>query len=482
MGNQIYLFMGNGSEKTAKLAKNESIKLKVFFHGILNEETKLLPGAYHTSIYDFNFFKLTSIIEKNKIKVFCLGDIEYSDLYDFYQTQNFLAELSLITTVTYLKPDVKNDFIKILFSNKAICTMPWTSTYQSSIFTASCCQQDLVSNYNVEKIKTSMLNNIKPIECRKCYELEDRNAISPRLSYSAEWSQRLNIKNIKDLISYNKIKFFDIRLDNTCNLMCRTCNPQSSNLIEKEYIELKWHDPSCKVQEASIHYTDEQLIEGERFYFAGGEPTWHPDFLKTLDRLDNLNRNDANIIINTNAAKFPKKLISKFKKFTNLVFTISYDGLADKLKYIRWPIKWEEFCHNLKIFQSLTNKPFHFNCVISIYNISSCFEMIKWIEDNYPTSSIDFTILTTPDILQAKYFPDKNLALDQLSKIKTLSYYSANKIFASKIQLMENLIVNQNLDKITLLKFFQFNDMLDKSRQCRLSDYIPELEKCRKYL
>ena len=37
-----------------------------------------------------------------------------------------------------------------------------------------------------------------------------------------------------------------------------------------------------------------------------------------------------------------------------------------------------------------------------------------------------------------------------------------------------------NID--TLKTFFEFNDTLDKSRNIKLVDYIPELEECRKLI
>ena len=35
-------------------------------------------------------------------------------------------------------------------------------------------------------------------------------------------------------------------------------------------------------------------------------------------------------------------------------------------------------------------------------------------------------------------------------------------------------------DAVLLKKFFEFNDKMDRARDSRLGDYIPELEDCRK--
>ena len=42
--------------------------------------------------------------------------------------------------------------------------------------------------------------------------------------------------------------------------------------------------------------------------------------------------------------------------------------------------------------------------------------------------------------------------------------------------------MNKNTSRNKLKKFFEYNDILDKSRSSKLGDYIPELEACRKYI
>lgn len=478
---KIYLFLGNGSEKTGKKALIRSKILKLMFHGVLDENTEIISGAYHTSIYDINFFKLKKIVDDYDIKLICLGDKDYTNEYDFYLTQNFLAEEALIRDVEYLDESIKNDFVKLLFDNKSLCVMPWIGIHQDGNKVDSCCIQITDQNYDVAVVKKNMLDNKKPKECRECYLIEDGNSISNRVLLSSEWSQRLNIKTIEDLNNSNKIEYFDFRLDNTCNLMCRTCNPQNSSLIEKEYSKIGLYT-GIPINKKTSFFNDDQLKNGKRFYFAGGEPLWHPDFLKTLEQLEGLGLLDADIQINTNAAKIPKKVIDIFKKFSNLFFIVSFDGFEDKLTYIRWPNKWDLFCENVKILSELSEKPLQFNCVISLYNITNCYSMLKWIEDNYENSVLSFTILTYPVFQQAKFFPDKALALSEIEKLKTLKRFFNDEVFVSKVALLENLIKVQELDTKTLEEFFKFNDLLDTSRNCKLSDYIPELDKCRQYI
>lgn len=477
----IFLFIGNGSEKSGTKALIKSNALKVSFHGVLDEHTVLQSGAYHTSVYDINFLKLKKIVRKYNINLICLGDKDYDNEYDFYFTQNFLAEESLENPVKYLDKSVANTFIKTLFENKSICIMPWMAIHQDGNKIDSCCIQMSDNNYNLDSVKKLMLEDKKPKECDICYKLEKGNYISSRITQSNEWSQRLGIKTADDLEAINGVKYFDFRLDNTCNLMCRMCNPNNSNLIKNEYIKIGLYKGS-KLNKKTKLLDEHQLKSGQRFYFAGGEPLWHPDFLSTLEQFERLDLLDADIQINTNASKIPKKVIDILQKFSNLLFIISFDGYKDKLTYIRWPIKWDLFCENVEVLNKLSNKPLQFNCVISLYNISNCYDMLKWLEDTYNDAQLSFTILTDPGFQQAKFFPNKQIALKEIEKLKSLKRYSTDEVFVSRVNALENLVIQQELDIKILKEFFEFNDKLDKSRNCLLKDYIPELEECRKLI
>jgi hypothetical protein len=90
--------------------------------------------------------------------------------------------------------------------------------------------------------------------------------------------------------------------------------------------------------------------------------------------------------------------------------------------------------------------------------------------------------LSDPNILEPWNFPDKQLALKNLNKIKTLKTYQQNQIFKSKIDGIITQLENTNVDLIKLTEFFEFNDKLDQSRGIRLADYLPDLDNCRRYL
>lgn len=476
--NDTIICIGAGSEKSAHKAEVLAKKYNKDFHFVYDGGAPA-TGVYHTSVYDCN---LKNLLEITNVSFVYLDDAanEYADEYDFYNTGMFVSQAnSQGFYVEYSDESYKNEFYNVIASNKAICIMPWIAIHKTNWGDNSCCIQ--TSFEPIEVIKNKMLAGEEHNTCSTCYNQEKQNAVSLRLTSSAYWSQRLNIKNLNDLSAQKDIKYFDLRLSNKCNAMCRSCGPGSSNLIDKEYHILGFIPE--RIGTTSTHFiTNEQILSASRLYFAGGEPLVHEDFLTTLEYLKKENNLDMDIFVNTNASVIPERMIDAVKDFTDIKFVISTDGIGNQLTYIRWPIKWGKFSENVEVLNQLAKTKLHFNVVISIYNIARCYETFKWITDNYPKASIDATVLVDPYIQQPKFFPNKTLALENIQKMKTLHLYENDKVFASKVRMLEQQLLETNIDTATLKKFFEFNDALDKSRNAYLKDFIPELEECRKYV
>ena len=78
-------------------------------------------------------------------------------------------------------------------------------------------------------------------------------------------------------------------------------------------------------------------------------------------------------------------------------------------------------------------------------------------------------------------FPDRNLILESLVRIRQLKCYRNDLLLQSFIDgIIMHYDKNFKLDLEKLDAFFEFNDKLDQSRNIKLADYIPELEAARK--
>ena len=87
-----------------------------------------------------------------------------------------------------------------------------------------------------------------------------------------------------------------------------------------------------------------------------------------------------------------------------------------------------------------------------------------------------------PPHQQFNAFPNKEIVLNDLNLLTKTNSYVVDNSFKSKVDYYINEMSKLEINIETLVSFFEYNDALDKSRNIKLQDYIPELEECRKYI
>ena len=176
-------------------------------------------------------------------------------------------------------------------------------------------------------------------------------------------------------------------------------------------------------------------------------------------------------MLNESCVSFPKK-----------EFVVSLDGYDQINKYIRWPSNWKSIIANIKKLYSITPK-ISFSVTVSMWNVTNLSQLISFLntEFNRPIIFLNEAVRGGDDYSSPFNFPNKKLALDDLNSMKTYSNYNVD-IFKNKLDYFISNIEKTEIDLIELAKFFAYNDALDKSRNVKLIDYIPELEACRSYI
>ena len=476
--------IGNGTEYADSLAQDISLLHGLPYHGVFDNNTILAPGVYHTSIYDIKLQELKDVINFNNVLITVL-DIPataYTDVDDYYTTINLAHGVEQIATVDFINPAMSNPAKQLVTTNKSICIMPFVSIFKKEDKIKSCCFMEnnkflQQTTIDIDKVKQQMIDGVRADVCKYCYNLDDQNVISPRQTYTINWANKLNLKSLDD-ITQQTIVDYDIRLNNECNALCRSCNPYTSNLIAREYfkINLIGHDVGYTPK---TDYDIIDLTTVQRIYVSGGEPTIQSTLVDFLQKCINANKTDFEIVINTNAAVVSDKFITLVKQFSNLKFEISIDGYGSINQYIRWPIKWDKFIGNVKTLYDITNGKITFNTVASIYNIGQLYLVFEFLENTYPASRYNVSFLIDPIGQQPWNFPDKQVAIANLNKIKELQTYQKDEVFKSQIDSAIDQMTNSKTNIEQLTQFFEFNDRLDASRDVKLQDYIPELEACR---
>jgi hypothetical protein len=491
--NKLLLCIGNSDTQADQLSREIAQARGLDYHGIMRSNTLLIPGCWHTSVYDL---KLTEVKKKLSSYPNCeilvldqpasahLRYREYTDTIDMAQ------ELARFYPTTFVNQKMSNPFRQILDQNKSFCIAPFNSLQISNQGIRHCCWQsdafteydDFYQDQRSQNMRKLMVAGTMIPQCEKCYQKEEVGAISSRQDRTLRWIYEMGYTSISDVVDNLKPINYEVYLGNKCNAMCRMCKPVSSHLIDREYKQIQLIDHSLgTIQLQNLNTIDLHNIK--RLEVSGGESTISEEFEKFLEMCISQQRTDFEIFVSTNAYALSNKFLKLIKHFKNIRFSISIDGFQDVNLYVRWPIKWQKFCRNIELFaNNLPPEHISFNTTVSIYNISRLYELYEFLDLRYPNIHCSMSFLNNPIDQVPWNFPDKQKVLDGLDQITNLTRYHKDEIFKSTIDGLITKISTCSVDLSMLRRFFEFNDKLDQSRGVKLKDFIPELEQCRNYM
>ena len=493
------LCLGNNTELTDEQTISESASQNEISYGLLHDgnistaELLLLnDGFYHTSIYDIPSAKIKKILPHfDRIIVLNQPAELWVSTHDWALT-NDVAKSGNIPVIyrerraSLYDSKYWNDLVT---KNKSFCIHPFiqvSGTSQQAELSLCCYSNtniasivnfDFKTNTSYNTIRNNLLSGIKnQTHCNYCYKLEESGLDSPRQKETVLLAQRLGTLNTNELLQYKNPIYYSVTIGNKCNLMCRMCDPSSSHLIEREYLQIGMLHNKIAYRKA-LSLNDVILDDAlHTVYIMGGEPLIANELFVFLNKCIQKKTTDFNLIINTNATVIPNKLKKIITHFTNLTFTVSIDGYDLINYYIRYPSNWNDVINNLHYMQSI-NKLQTITTVISIYNISKLYDLYYFLDTHFPNTTVNASVvISNNNILSPYIFPDKDIVIKNLLKTLKLNICKNNK---SLFQLLTQILAHYtNLTPFyrpDISEFFYFNDKLDRSRSIRLIDYIPEL-------
>lgn len=260
-----------------------------------------------------------------------------------------------------------------------LCKMPFTHSFIDGETVKPCCLFEGEGD-----VRDEFMAGIKPKGCRPCWEKEDRDEWSSRQWYNLRYSK----------LPLDKVRTFDLRIDDVCNLKCVMCGPDQST---------KWREDAEIFDEfvgrprwsRKVELPD--LTDALEISILGGEPFYMQTALDLLERQSRSTR----IILNTNACiDADNKLLKVLREFDVVEIVISIDGYREVNDYIRFPSEWDKFERGIDLIFSLPNietyKPF--NTTVSCLNQPDL-ENIKNYVNQYSDSKHYIHYLTDPDFL-----------------------------------------------------------------------------------
>ena len=368
--------------------------------------------------------------------------------------------------------------------------------------------ESLDTFWNSDYMKQSRIKAINGEEikgCEECYRSERNGGTSLRKDLVEIYEENEDYLDSVKIAQENDgqlDKFptaIELRVGNLCNLKCRMCQPQDSDLINKEYKELISLDSTLGeiLPIVDFEITDDltSYIQGIRdnastikiIRFSGGEPLINKSFYELLDYLiEGDYAKNIEFRLNTNLTKMKEETLEKLSKFKRVTIDFSIDGLGLVYEYIRYPMVWDITKNKIdmayKFMADHDNIKMNANFTVQIYNVFCMFDLI----DFFLTKSVlpILHILQNPSYLNIRNMPD-NLKHDLIVKIdETLGdiesrgypdVFQVDWVIERLIAIKNQLSLERNEYQIVLFK--KFTNALDIKRNQNISVMIPEISK-----
>jgi hypothetical protein len=223
--------------------------------------------------------------------------------------------------------------------------------------------------------------------CFACSYNEKSGATSARNMNNHFFTEFLScdiVDEVKKIIANDyqssEIRALDYFPSNYCNYECIMCDGGASS--NRFVFEVKVYGIKQTMQINDVDSDFYKILDTvEIINFTGGETVLQK---QVVDLMDYLIEKDLakNIIITliANASSFPAKLEERLRKFKDVFFTISLDGIEDVIEYQRRRSDWNTVKENsVKIYNSFGSV---INYVLTAVNVFGFGEFIKWAHSN----------------------------------------------------------------------------------------------------
>lgn len=500
MFQQKILCLGNNSQDTDVRTGTLANKHSTVNHGLIDHVDFFPadPGYYHTTVIDLSVGAIHNLAKQFDMIVLLdqpleqwsnwkLLNISYKLIRDLEQQGHVVDYRHNDNTQTLIFFDT------VLKTNPSFCIHPWINFTEENSGLKLCPRDrgsvlplTRMDNWSatpaITQIQQKMLAGEKiPSRCGVCYEYEDIGTESYRQFETLEWLLSLNIKSFEDLDRIKHPYLYEVRLNNKCNIMCRSCNPHFSHLIAQEAEQHKIKYPvKGTIQYSNIDRIDiDTLQANSRVYLTGGEPSIMPEVIEFLRRCVAKKHTDFELTLGTNGVKFSATFVELCKNFSNLNFSFSLDGYKEINNYWRWGSNWEAIVANMHLAQDHGHR-ISVNTVPGIYNVTNLHLLFEWLDLEFPMTGI-YLQFNHFKLQSAFNHPNHDLVMESMRRCQQTRIYLADgKSTRSGIDSLYNHYSQRpQCDLDNLRAFFEFNDRLDQVRGSSLALAIPELEACR---
>lgn len=363
-------------------------------------------------------------------------------------------------------------------------------------------EQTLEQVWNGEEMREMRRNMLedKPCkQCTRCYEQESAGFSSMRNNANKNFGQHIaEVEQTQPDGSMipMKLRYWDIRFSNICNLKCRSCGSIFSSRWYDDDVKLNNGKPlRPRVQFAGRHELDiweqmePQIPNLEQIYFAGGEPLIMEEHNRILKKLIDSGNTKVRLIYNTNLTelKFKREsVLDLWKHFPNVCVAASLDDMGARAEVIRSGTVWAEVEQNIRdLKRECPHIDFMISPTLSVMNIWNFVAFHRYMVEqefirpgdfnlNILQSPNEYRIDILPQDIKQEFVKQFNEHIEWLSPRDPLQRATGGFEAAIKFMLAQ--------DRSELLTdFWETASDLDWSRNERLINAVPELSRILSY-
>lgn len=495
------LVLGNETKDTDYLTSELANGQSMTNHGLISDKNfkAIEAGYYHTSMADLTPGDVVHMSEQfDQIIMLDQNADSYPHYKNLVTTLRLMYDLEAAgKTVEYQNNKNAKNFLhwrEYLKQNKSFCFYPFLAMVDNIGTTCICPKSrraikpiENIINWQTDKEYNDLRNKMLagtpiPEHCSDCYSREAEGQESTRQYETLEWVERIKANAPEDFLNYSSPLYYEIRPSNKCNIMCRTCDDGHSHLIEREWRKHK-EIPLVPWRFNNTMWDKIDFTNIQKIYVGGGEPTVITEFYDFLRRCIDHGYTDFEIDIGTNGMKFSNTLLELMDHFSHICLSFSYDGVGRVNDYIRWGSDFDTIVNNARTLKQRGHK-IALQTVFSMYSITRMHEVFEFFDKEYPDSGLLVQVAEGLYGMNLPYnHPRPDLVIKSMRQCQqTKTYYVNGRSVKSMIDLLIDHYSNPNytINKDLLKQFYEFNDKLDRYRNSRLEDYIPELAQARR--
>jgi radical SAM protein with 4Fe4S-binding SPASM domain len=429
---------------------------------------------------------------------------------EYYKTHNYTDS----TPIYVDKDTVREDQLDRLTKSKVFCMLPWIHLHAFPNGQAyPCCLSDshyplgnlhnntmkeVWNSTEYKQMRTNMMNEVQCKECTKCYEREQHGFVSMRNSSNKNFGHHINLIDqtaADGTFDDFKIRYYDIRFTNLCNMSCRTCGSWFSSSWWQEETDLfgKRNHPQFmyagKDKDDMWNQMQEHIPHLEQIYFAGGEPLIMEEHYKVLKELVRREMFDVRLQYNTNFSRLNLKdenVLDYWKLFNSVSIGASLDAMGPRAEYIRKGTKWDQIVRNREQMIEICPKvDFYVSSTVSIYNVLHVMDFHRdWVERGLiKAQDWNINILQGPDRERIDVLPE-TYKQQVREKIQAhIEWLRPQDPLTRAIVGYESILSYMSADNKDWLlhEFISTNDKLDVYRKESFEEVFPEYKDLRNY-